>query len=335
MRRRVGRNPLELAERGERRRRHVRRDHPDRPGADVGDAVEVKPLPEREPDGVSVGGRRVAADAGLLRRIARDDLRGNEHVLHAFLADAEPLQRAQAVGQRPVDDLSGSVDRGDHERRVRGLGDRRRHGPRSGKTERLDGHADRHVVDRGAQAGPQLLVERVAAIARVGPQCVREAGHGHRDLEQVLAPGGEVIEARPQPVARHQRRRFGRGDAGRAAGGSVSAEQGGGARRDRGIDEDRIGREVRERRRWRPARAAQAARPHDDEAAACHWRRPPRGFPRRRRPDFRCRPIPVGDCDDPTFAQANAQVTARMATLRKNAPRNLLVLLITTAADSD
>ena len=221
VRRRVGRCPLELAERSERRRRHIRRDHPDRPRADVGDAVEVKPLPEREPHGVSVGGRRVAADAGLLGRVARDDLRGNEHVLDAFLADAEPLERAQAVGQRPVHDLSGSVDGGDDKRCACRLGDRRLHGPGSGKAKRLDGHADRHVVDRGAQPGPQLLVERVAAIARVGPQRVSEAGHGHRHLEQVLAPGGKVIEARPQPVARHQRRRFGRRDAGRAAGGPV------------------------------------------------------------------------------------------------------------------
>ena len=170
-----------------------------------------------------------------------------------------------------------------------GRGDRRLHGPGSGKAKRLDGHADRHVVDRRAQPGPQVLVERVAAIARVGPQRVSEAGHGHRHLEQVLAPGGKVIEARPQPVARHQRRRFGRRDAGRAAGGPVSAEQRGRARRDRGIDEDRIGWEVRERRRWRAPRAADAAGPHDDEASAAAGAAR-RNFPRRRRPDFLRRP---------------------------------------------
>jgi hypothetical protein len=47
-------------------------------------------------------------------------------------------------------------------------------------------------------------------------------------------------------------------------------------------------------------------------------------------PGFPVPAAPVGDGDDPTFAQANAQVPARMTTLRVNALRRLLVLLITT-----
>ena len=59
------------------------------------------------------------------------------------------------------------------------------------------------------------------------------------------------------------------------------------------------------------------------------------GLPPPPMPGFPVPAVPVGDCDDPTFAQANAQRTARTAALRMNALRNLLVLLITTAADGD
>ena len=47
-------------------------------------------------------------------------------------------------------------------------------------------------------------------------------------------------------------------------------------------------------------------------------------------PGFPVPAAPVGYGDDPTFAQASAQVPARMTTLRLNALQRLLVLLITT-----
>ena len=264
-------------------------------------------MPEREPHGVSVGGRRVAADAGLLGRVARDDLRGNEHVLHAFLADAEPLERAQAVGQRPVDDLSGSVDRA---RRRTSCAPARR--PASLTVPEAERPSALTVTPIGTSLtevrslAHSVPVERVAAIARVGPQRVSEAGHGHRHLEQVLARGGEVIEARPQPVARHQRRRFGDVMQGALPAGPSEPNSEGALA---GIvGSTKIGSD------GKSVSGGGGAPPVPPRPPVPTMTRPPLplapavpGLPPPPMPGFPVPAVPVGDCDDPTFAQANAQ----------------------------
>ena len=265
--------------------------------ADVGEVGEVVVRPHREPDAVAVGRRRVAADAGLGRR-ARRDLAGHQHVADALLADAEALQRADlrphVVGERPVDDLAGGVDRRDGERRRGGGG--RRQLDRAGGVggQRAHGHRDRLVDDRVAQAVPQVGRQRRAGIAREHAQRVRESGDGQIDLEQVLAGGGRQLEARAQPVARHQRARDRRRDAGRAAGARRGAvEQAGRVGRRRRID-DRIGRKIRQRR-WQP-RPCRRPCPGSRRCSGCGRRRQRRRLsrPRRQPPPPPAPPVPVG-----------------------------------------
>ena len=254
--------PAQRADRRHRARVHVAGERARAALADVGEVGEVVVRPHREPDAVAVGRRRVAADAGLGRR-ARRDLAGHQHVADALLADAEALQRADlrphVVGERPVDDLAGGVDRRDGERRRGGGG--RRQLDRAGGIggQRAHGDGDRLVDDRVAKAVPQVGRQRRAGIAREHAQRVRESGDGQIDLEQVLAGGGRQLDARAQPVARHQRAHDRRRDAGRAASARRGAvEQAGRVGRRRRID-DRIGRKIRQRR-WQRIHAAVLAR---------------------------------------------------------------------------
>ena len=109
-----------------------------------------------------------------------------------------------------------------------------------------------------AQCVPGRGVERVGRAGGEDAERVGEPGHREIDLEQVLAGGGVELEARPQPVARHQRPGDGRGDAGGAvAARGAAVEQRGGVRRRRRVD-DRCGGEVGERWRGRTGGAARA-----------------------------------------------------------------------------
>ena len=118
---------------------------------------------------------------------------------------------------------------------------------------------DRSAGDRVAQSVPGRGVERVGRVGGEDAEGVGEPGHREIDLEQVLARGGGELEARPQPVARHQRPDDGRGDAGGAvAARGASVEQLGRVRRRRRVDDGRRG-EVGER--LRPDGPASALEP--------------------------------------------------------------------------
>ena len=248
--------------RRQRGRRGVRRRRSHAGGRDVGQLIEVVVRTHGEPDRVSVGRRRMAADAGVVRG-ARLHLTGDQHGLHRFIADAEPLEgsdlRPHVVGQRPVDDLPGRLDRRDHEAGGRGGRRGELDGPPRPDGERAHRHGNRSAVDRVAQAVPGCGVERVGRVGGEDAEGMGEPAHREIDLEEVLAAGGCELEARPQPVARHQRPGDGRGDArGAVAALAAAVEQRGCVRRRRRVD-DRRGREVGERRCGRAGGAAGAS----------------------------------------------------------------------------